>query len=201
MERIASQRADRQNRFVIAGVDVFAGRWMAATVVILMLVVGVGLYGWWKGIRPESLAALGYPGVFLTMLISGAGTFMPFPGQATILAAGALWNPLLVGLAAGLGNSTGELFGYAAGRAGAEALAGRKRVHLWRVLQSWLARHGFLTILITALVPNPIFDIVGLLAGSVSYPMRRFWVACAVGNSIKYVGMAYLGEVVSGLLG
>lgn len=88
MERIASQRADRQNRFVSAGVDVFAGRWMAATVVILMLVVGVGLYGWWKGIRPESLAALGYPGVFLTMLISGAGTFMPFPGQATILAAG-----------------------------------------------------------------------------------------------------------------
>jgi membrane protein YqaA with SNARE-associated domain len=97
---------------------------------------------------------------------------------------------------AGLGNATGELVGYAAGRIGAVALAGRKAPRWWLVAKGWLGRYGFFAILAMALVPNPLFDVIGLLAGSMRYPMRRFWLACLVGNSAKYLALAYLGGVV-----
>ncbi len=42
-----------------------------------------------------------------------------------------------------------------------------------------------------------IADALGLLAGSMGYPARRFWLACAIGNTVKYVGMAYLADAAS----
>ena len=55
-----------------------------------------------------------------------------------------------------------------------------------------LRRYGFFVLLPLAMIPNPIFDAVGLLAGSLGYPpIRRFWLACAPGNSVKYAGMAF----------
>ncbi len=77
----------------------------------------------------------------------------------------------------------------------AAALEGRRPPRWWSGLQGWLGRHGFLAILALALVPNPAFDAVGLLAGSLGYPPRRFWLACALGNSLKYIAFAYLGDV------
>lgn len=171
---------------------------LAGVAVILIVLVAIGLYVWRSGRELEELAAIGYPGVFLVMVLSGASIFFPAPGQAAVIAAGALWNPLLVGLAAGLGNATGELTGYAGGRAGAAVLHGRHSPRWWSRLQGWLCRYGFFAVLGLALIPNPAFDAVGLLAGSVGHPpVRHFWLACAIGNSVKYVGVAYLGEVAS----
>ncbi|MBI3980014.1 MAG: VTT domain-containing protein [Chloroflexi bacterium] len=175
-------------------IDPQVGRWVAGAVVVLALLVVVGVYLWRSGTRPTHLAALGYPGVFLVMILSGASVFFPAPGQATILAAGALWDPILVGMAAGLGNAVGELTGYIAGRAGGAMLGGRKPPHWWIWLRDRLDRYGFFAILVLAMIPNPVFDAVGILAGSVNYPIRRFWMAVAIGNSIKYIGVAYLGE-------
>jgi membrane protein YqaA with SNARE-associated domain len=169
--------------------------WVAAAGVAFLLLVVAGVYLWRSGRQPEELAALGYPGVFLVMVFSGASVFFPAPGQAAVLTAGALWNPTLVGLAAGLGNATGELVGYAAGQAGTAALGERKLPHWWLVLQRWLHRYGFVAIVLLAMVPNPVFDAVGILAGSMRFPLRQFWLACAIGNSIKYAVLAHFGEM------
>ena len=174
--------------------------WLGFAAGILLLLLATGFYLWRSGIRLEDLASLGYPGVFLVMFISGSTVLLPAPGHATVLAGGALWNPFLVGLAAGLGNATGELVGYAAGRAGAAALATRDMPRWWAWLHKWLERYGFFAILIMATVPNPLFDVVGILAGSLDYPARRFWLACAIGNSIKYLAIAYLGDAARLLL-
>jgi membrane protein YqaA with SNARE-associated domain len=69
------------------------------------------------------------------------------------------------------------------------------------VVQAGLRRYGFFAVLALALVPNPAFDAVGLLAGSLRYPPGRFWLACALGNSAKYIAVAYLGDVASWWLG
>jgi membrane protein YqaA with SNARE-associated domain len=158
------------------------------------VLVGIWLFAWRSGADPERLAALGYPGVFLVMFINGASILFPVPGQAAVLAGGALWNPLLVGIAAGLGNSTGELTNYLVGRAAGTFIAEERRPRAWVRLQGWLSRYGFLTILAIAAVPNPIFDAVSLISGSLGYPARRFWLACALGNSVKYAALAYLGS-------
>ncbi|MDO8690374.1 MAG: VTT domain-containing protein [Dehalococcoidia bacterium] len=174
---------------------------LSAGVVAMAAMAALGLYAWRNGVRPEDLAALGYPGVFLVMLVSGAGTFLPGPGIAVVLAAGTLWNPILVGLAAGLGNATGELAGYAVGSAGTTALPVFLNNRWVAALKRWLARYGFFAVLALALIPNPVFDAVGLVAGSLGFPIRRFWLACTLGNSAKYVGMACLGAAAGPRLG
>lgn len=197
-------QAERRSGLNVAGRPVDGRLWLAAAVAVVTSLTILGLCLWRTGMRPESLAALGYPGIALVMMISGASLFLSGPAQATVLGAGALWNPILVGLAAGLGNATGELVGYAAGRAGAKgaaALTDRTPPRWWGVLKGWLARYGFFAILVLAMVPNPVFDAVGILAGSLGYPMQRFWLAAAIGNTIKYIGVAYLGGAASFWLG
>lgn len=170
-------------------------RWLVVGAVLLTVILAaIGSYAWQTGSRPEDLAGLGYPGIFLIMLVSGASIFFPAAAQATVMAAGTIWNPILVGLAAGLGNATGEFTGYLAGRAGEAVIRKRAHIRWWELLEKWIDRYGFFAILVLAMVPNPVFDAVGILAGSLGYSARRFWLACAIGNSAKYIGLAYLGD-------
>lgn len=162
----------------------------------LALLVAVGVGSYLAGVEASihDFAALGYPGIFLIAMLAGGSMVFPVPSQAAIIAAGAVLNPLLVGIAAGLGNSTGEFTGYLAGFGGREVLSGARSGRRWKQVEGWLQRNGFLGLVLFAAIPNPIFDIAGVLAGSLGYSPRRFWLACAIGNSIKYTTLAYLGE-------
>ncbi|MHB0868283.1 MAG: DedA family protein [Chloroflexota bacterium] len=163
---------------------------MAAIVGLLLL---FGLVAAFLLLRPNpaSLAALGYPGVAILMFLSSSSILLPAPGFAAVLAAGTIWNPLLVGVAGGLGAATGELTGYLVGLGGGAVLDLREGKR-WQQAHRWLARYGFWAIVGVALVPNPVFDVLGLVAGSLSYPARRFWLACVLGNTLKYLLLAYL---------
>ena len=174
--------------------------WLLAAAGAFFVLVAAGLYAWHVGARLAELAALGYPGIFLLMVISGAAYF-PVPGPPTVAVAGALWNPLLVGLAAGLGNATGEITSYAIGRAAATALDKYRDARFITLLEKWLARYGFFAIVVLAAVPNPTFHALTLLAGTLGYPARRYWLACAAGNTIKYTAVAFLGSSALHLLG
>ncbi|MBI4498654.1 MAG: VTT domain-containing protein [Chloroflexi bacterium] len=170
-------------------------RIMVGTLVVLLVVALLGAARWLSGSHVAELATLGYPGIFLVMLLSSGSVLLPVPGLSAVVAAGALWNPALVGVAAALGGATGELTGYAAGKAGAVLLNGHRHP-TWASLERHLARYGFWLIAVLALVPNPVFDTAGLLAGSLNYPLRRFWLACFLGNVGKCLAAAYLGEAV-----
>lgn len=165
---------------------------LAATGVAVLL--AIGLVATFSGVRPENLLVLGYPGVFILMFMSGGATVFPFPGPPAVVAAGAILNPLGVGLAAGLGNATGELVSYSLGVGAAAVLENYKDAHLVTTLRRLLDRYGFWLIMGIASVPNPIFHLVSLLAGSTSYPVHRFWLATALGNVVKYTAFAYLGH-------
>lgn len=92
--------------------------------------------------------------------------------------------------------ATGELFGYTVGRAGGTVIR-KPEGNPWHLnLRKWLNRFGFFLILLLALVPNPVFDAMGILIGSIGYSLWRFWLACAIGYSIKYVALAYLGRTI-----
>ncbi|HEX2922482.1 MAG TPA: VTT domain-containing protein, partial [Chloroflexota bacterium] len=141
--------------------------------------------------NPASLAAFGYPGVAIVMFLTSSTIFFPAPGFAAVLAAGTLWNPLLVGISAGLGAATGELSGYLIG-AGGGTLLDLQESKNWKKASALFSRYGLWAILVLAIIPNPFFDAMGILAGSLSYSVRRFWVVCLAGKIIKFVAMAYL---------
>jgi membrane protein YqaA with SNARE-associated domain len=166
----------------------------AAAAVVAGLLVVVAAYLIAQGADLQSLLALGYPGVSVVMFFSSATVLLPAPGFATVLAASGIiqLNPYVLGLFAGAGSSAGELTGYLVG------LGGRRALHRgggswYRRTEYFMRRWGFLTVLTMATIPNPFFDAVGILAGSLGYSPRRLWVACMIGNTVKYTTLALLG--------
>jgi membrane protein YqaA with SNARE-associated domain len=181
--------------WILPAVSAVAGLLGAILVVLAIFFIS-------QGTDPTSLLGLGYPGVSIVMFFSSATVFLPAPGLLAVVGAGGFghFNPLLLGLFAGLGSSAGELTGYLVGL-GARNVIHPERGRWMRTVEYFMQRWGFLTILGMASIPNPFFDAVGVLAGSFRYPARRLWVACLIGNTIKYTTIALLGGTAAGLLG
>ncbi|NLG26920.1 MAG: hypothetical protein GX557_03365 [Chloroflexi bacterium] len=144
------------------------------------------------------LAGLGYLGVFLISLLGNATVVVPVPSLAVVFAGGSVLNPLLVGLVAGIAEPLGELSGYLAGYGGSAVISNSPR---FEQIKGWMQRRGFLTILVLAAIPNPVFDLAGVAAGMLHYPVSRFLVACWIGKTCKALALAYLGRASTGLLG
>ena len=171
----------------------------ACAVVLLALMIIGGAYLFTQGADVDRLLALGYPGVSVVMFFSSATVLLPAPGITSVLAASGIaqLNPWLLGVFAGLGSSLGELTGYLVGIGGRQALqhrAGGGPGGRWmHRCEYFMRRWGFLTILTMATIPNPFFDAVGIVAGSLGYPARRLWIACLIGNVVKCTTLALLG--------
>ena len=149
---------------------------------VWMLLGGASNVEWWKG--------LGYPGVFLLSLLASGGMVFPIPGiAATCGAAGLSLNLVVVGILAGIGETIGELSGYAIGYGGQSILTGKK---MYKRVQRWMERWGMLTLLVLAAIPNPIFDFVGISAGALRYPLRKFLIVVFFGKLFKGIFIAYL---------
>ena len=149
---------------------------------VWMLLGGASNVEWWK--------ALGYPGVFLLSLLASGGMGFPIPGiAATCGAAGLSLNLIAVGILAGIGETIGELSGYAIGYGGQSILTGKR---LYKRVQAWMTRWGILTLLVLAAVPNPIFDFVGISAGALRYPLRKFLLVVFFGKLFKGIFIAHL---------
>jgi membrane protein YqaA with SNARE-associated domain len=130
----------------------------------------------------------GYAGVFIISLLSSATVFLPLPGFAVVAAASAYLNPLLLGVAAGLGSGLGEITGYLAGFSGHDAIG---RTKLFAQHKKLLAGYGPFAIFFLSFFPNPIFDIAGLAAGAMKMPMWKFLAATLAGKILRYVLFAY----------
>jgi len=130
----------------------------------------------------------GYAGVALTALVASGGLVIPVPALATACAAGALLNPWIVALVAGGAEGIGELTGYYLGYSGQGILSGRA---LYIRIEDWMRRRGWLALFLVSLVPNPIFDFVGIAAGALRYPLWRFLIVVWTGKIIKFGAIAY----------
>ena len=150
--------------------------------VIWMFVGGLSNSDWWK--------ALGYPGVFFLSLLASGGMVFPIPSlAATCGAAGLDLNLVIVGVLAGLGETLGELVGYSIGFGG-QSVVQRRRIY--KRARTWMIRWGIGVLLILSIIPNPIFDFVGIAAGALRYPMKRFLVTVWVGKTLKGLIIAHV---------
>jgi len=141
--------------------------------------------------RLQGLQAYGYPGIFLLSALSYATVLFPVPGVMFTSAMGAVFNPFWVAVAAGTGAAVGELSGYLVGFSGQAVVENSKRYE--RVVQ-WMQKFGDITVLVLATIPNPLFDVVGMLAGVLKMPIWKFLVYCVIGNIIKMSMFAFAGD-------
>lgn len=158
-------------------------------VILLALAVSVAIFAFRD--KFTELAAFGYAGIFLVSLLSSATIILPAPSLALVFAMGSALPWLPVGLAAGAGEALGELTGYAAGFGG-QAIIEDQKVYGW--LQKWMAKRGDVTILILSIVPNPFFDLAGVAAGTMGFPIGRFLLITWLGKSIKTTIVAWAGS-------
>lgn len=145
----------------------------------------------------QSLQAYGYPGIFLLSILANATILIPVPGVVLTSAMGAVFNPFWVSIAAGAGASLGELSGYLAGFSGQAVMENSER---YQKVVRWMEKYGDITILVLAFIPNPLFDLAGMVAGILKMPVWKFLFYCLIGKILKMMMFAYAGDWVMQLL-
>lgn len=159
-------------------------------VLALLFAVGITVLILLNRERVAQFKALGYPGVFLVAMIGSATVIFPVPHLVVIFTMGSVFNPWLIGLAAGAGDTLGELTGYLTGFA-LEDVAGRWR--LYERFEKWMHTNGDLTLFLLALIPNPVFDMASIVGGLSGFPVWRFFLATWLGKTIKAIVFAWGG--------
>jgi len=156
----------------------------------MVLVIAITVLVFLNRERVAEFRALGYPGIFLVAMIGSATVILPVPHLAFTFTMGAVFNPWLVGLLAGTGDTCGELSGYLAGFALEDAANNLK---IYQHFERWMKMNGDLTLFILALVPNPLFDMASIAGGLAGFPVWRFLLATWAGKTLKAIGVAWGG--------
>ena len=128
---------------------------------------------WW--VSWFDLQDVGYSGVFLVNLVGSAAVVVPVPGLAAVCAgtAAALGlNFVILAISGAIGSTIGEFTGYLAGY-GSQGVIQKSR--FYDRVHDWVVKRGGFALFTLALIPNPLFDIGGIAAGSLGYPLSRFF--------------------------
>jgi uncharacterized membrane protein YdjX (TVP38/TMEM64 family) len=139
----------------------------------------------------EYIKSSGYVGVLVMAIIGSASPVWPLPGSwAIFIAAGLGLNPIILGLLGGIGEPIGELTGYTFGFGGQVAL---QRLKQYARVERWMKRWGGLTIFLVSAIPNFLIKLATISAGSLRYPLWRFFIFCWAGKTIKSLAFAFAG--------
>jgi len=167
----------------------------------LLLVIAISIALFFYGRNPEvvtELKSYGYLGAFLISLIGNATVLLPgivlpiLSGLGIVLCpAAGLVGPVIVGLAGGAGAAIGEIVGYMAGYGGRGIVEDTK---LYERLTNWVRQWGAVAIFIFALVPL-FFDLIGLAAGALRFPLWKFILVCWLGRTLLYVVFVVLATL------
>jgi membrane protein YqaA with SNARE-associated domain len=131
---------------------------------------------------------LGLVGLFILSIIGNATVFIPAPVFVVACAAGPIYGPVATGVVAGLGSAIGELTGYMAGYGGTAVLP---QGQIYQRLHTLMQRFGPLVIFVLAVLPNPAFDVGGLIAGALKMPPLLFLIATAAGKIVRLTLVAW----------
>lgn len=134
--------------------------------------------------RFEHVVELGYSWLFLSCAISNGTVLLPASSILYVVIASRIFNPWICACVGGIGAALGEQVGYICGYMGKRVIVENK---LYSCMERWTERYGVKIVLLFAILPLPLFDIVGLLAGSTQMHWRTFMVVCIIGKVIKMV--------------
>jgi membrane protein YqaA with SNARE-associated domain len=138
----------------------------------------------------EGLEGYGYLGAFLIPMFCCATIIVPVPGLIVVFTLGAVLDPFLVGLISAVGGTIGEMTGYLLGYSGRAAI---ENISLYQRVEHSMKRWGALPLFVLALIPNPLFDVAGAVAGALRFPLWKFLVYSGSGRIIKHTFVAFAG--------
>jgi membrane protein YqaA with SNARE-associated domain len=162
--------------------------------VVLTIAMAVAVVYYWEWVR--GLEQYGYAGAFFISILGGATIIVPVPMLAVIFALGGVLTPYWVGVASGLGETVGALTIYMTGYGGGTAILNSKHGRLqtaYERLMGLMERRGSWTLFLASAMLNPFFYPAALTAGALRFRVRRYFIICFIGKTIKGMTVAYAG--------
>ncbi|EDP76239.1 YqaA family protein [Hydrogenivirga sp. 128-5-R1-1] len=154
-----------------------------------------GLEAWARGV----VESYGYAGIFLISFSESIAQPVPpdpFIAGATALGLSPLLSALVATLGSVLGGLTAHTLGLLLGEPVAKKLLGERNFLKGEALFN---RFGVWAVLLAALTPIP-FKVICWLAGIFEMPRLPFLIASFVGRLPRFLLVAYLGDLLGGLL-
>lgn len=166
----------------------FLRRHFKALALVLSILISIVIFIF----RDKFMGLQGYGlfGLFILSIIGNATIILPAPIILSAFVAGAVFNPLAVAVVTALGATIGELTGYLAGFGSADLI--EKDLKLQR-MKKWVDRYGLWVLFILAAIPNPLFDLAGIVAGANEISVKKYLAVVFAGKLIKFAVFAYLG--------
>lgn len=168
--------------------------YIGALGIILSMVMAVAIIYFWEDVLV--LEGYSYAGAFVISMVGGATILAPAPMTPMVFALGGVLNPVFVGAAAGLGEALGGLVIYMTGYSGRTAFTNSNHGKIQAVysrMLKWVERRGSLTLFFLSAVLNPFFYPAGLAAGATRFGIRRYFLICWGGKTIKGMTIAFAG--------
>lgn len=138
-----------------------------------------------------------YPGSFVLALLTNATLAVPVPYNPVVIQLMvAVEHPMVIAVLAAAGSSLGESTGWWVGSQGRAVLptggrAGASVRWLQRLaVHRWPAFWGLVAF---SAVPNPVFDVAGLVAGAAKVPYLLFLAAAFLGRLVRFTMFAVFG--------
>lgn len=125
---------------------------------------------------------ISYLGLFLLCFLANSTILLPAPSLMIAASCALIMNPLLVALTAALGSTLGEFVGYAFGTITKDISPKFKKI-LDKLTGK--IRNQTVLVFIMAVLPLPLFDIVGIYSGGTKMNLMKFSLACFAGKFIK----------------
>lgn len=144
----------------------------------------------------KNCVALGGAGLVLACFLANATVLLPAYSSLAVLEFSLLYHPLLVGVLGGLGASLGELTGYLAGYSAGNLWQPNREGRLFIIFQ----KHPVLLVFLASVLPLPLFDVVGIMAGMAKVKPYTFCIACWLGKICKFTLLAGVASHFAGVL-
>jgi len=171
-----------------------SGQTNVVRALVFVFVIALSIYLYTIRDQVQELEGYGYPGIFLVSFLTNATLILPLPGVVIASLMGTVFHPFWVAIAAGSGAALGELSGYLAGFSG-QGVA--EKTPIYNRMEELMRKYGVWAVLILAFIPNPLFDMAGIIAGILRMPLRTFLIWTWLGKVLKMLVFAYGGATIS----
>ncbi len=162
-------------------------------VLSLLALLAITVGSFWAALNPTWVLRAGhwgYLGAAVISFLSSATVILPAPGLAVVFSMGGVLNPVLLGILAGIGSGLGEMSGYIAGASG-RTLISTERTNPF--LHQFTTRYTVVALFVFAILPLPIFDFAGIVAGAMRVRVPVFLGTVISGKIIKHIVIALMG--------
>jgi membrane protein YqaA with SNARE-associated domain len=151
-------------------------------ILLIIVIVGLSIAIFMLRDRIQNVSNVSYLGLFLLCFLANSTVLLPAPSLMIAASCALIMNPVLVARFAAIGSTLGEFVGYAFGTVSKDLSP-----KLQKVIDKYATKihNQSLLVFTFAVLPLPLFDIVGIYSGGTKMNLVKFFIVCFAGKLIK----------------